>query len=60
MNLYDYERSKEIAAGDQTFTSLIMAAAWEADTQNFGRLKEAFPEIIEELERIYFTGDRLK
>jgi len=60
MNLYDYERSKEIEAEDQTFASLIMAAAWEADTLNFGKLKAAFPEIIEELEKIYFTGDRLK
>ena len=60
MGIYDYQKAKEIAAKNQTFTSLIMAAAWEADTQNFGRLKEAFPEIIEELERIYFTGDRLK
>ena len=60
MNLYDYQKSKEIAAGDQTFTSLIMAAAWKADTLNFGKLKAAFPEIIEELEKIYFTGDRLQ
>ena len=60
MNLYDYERSKEIATGESSFTSLIMAAAWEADTLNFGKLKAAFPEIIEELEKIYFTGDRLQ
>ena len=60
MDVYDYQKSKEIAAGESSFTSLIMAAAWEADTQNFGRLKEAFPEIIEELEKIYFTGDKLQ
>ena len=60
MNLYDYQKSKEIEVEDQTFDSLIMVAAWKADTLNFGRLRLAFPEIIEELERIYFTGDRLK
>jgi len=60
MSLYDYQKSKEIAAEDQTFTSLIMAASWKADTLNFGKLKTSFPEIIEELEKIYFTGDRLK
>ena len=60
MGIYDYQKSKEIEAGDQTFTSLIMAAAWKADILNFGRLKLAFPEIIEELEKIYFKGDRLQ
>lgn len=37
-----------------------MAAAWKADTLNFGKLKAAFPEIIEELEKKYFRGDKLK
>jgi len=59
MNLYDYQRSKEIAAEEPSFISLIMAAAWKADTENYGRLRTAFPEIIEELEKVYFTGDRL-
>ena len=56
MNIYDYERSKEIAAEDPSFATLIMAAAWKADTLNFGRLREAFPEIIEDLEKRYFKG----
>ena len=60
MSLYDYQKSKEIATEDQTFTSLIMAAAWKADTENYGKLKAAFPEIIEELEKICFKGDRSK
>lgn len=60
MNNYDYQKSKEISAEKHSFISLIMASAWKADTLNFGRLRTAFPEIIEELERIYFTGDRLK
>jgi len=60
MSLYDYQKSKEISTEETSFDSLIMAAAWKADIVNFGRLKVAFPEIIEELEKIYFVGDRLK
>jgi len=56
MNLYDYERSKEIAAEEPSFAILIMAAAWKADTLNFGRPREAFPGIIEDLEKRYFRG----
>ena len=60
MSLYDYQKSKEIAAEEPSFTTLIMAAVWEADTLNFGKLRSAFPEIIKELEKIYFSGDSLK
>jgi hypothetical protein len=60
MSLYDYQKSKEIAAEEPSFASLIMAAAWKADTLNYGKLKAAFPEIIEELEKICFTGDKLQ
>jgi len=60
MSLYDYQKSKEIAAEGPSFASLIMAAVWEADTVNFGRLRLVFPEIIKELEKIYFSGDSFK
>jgi len=60
MSLYDYQKSKEIAADEPSFVSLIMASAWKADNLNFGRLRLAFPEIIEEFEKIYFTGDKLQ
>jgi len=60
MSLYDYQKSKEIATEEPSFASLIMATAWKADTLNYGRLRTAFPEIIEELEKIYFGGDKLK
>lgn len=56
MNNYDYEKSKEIAAEGYSFETLIMAAVWKAETLNYGRLKKAFPEIIGELEKIYFKG----
>ena len=60
MSLYDYRKSKEIAAKEPSFESLIMAAAWNADTLNYGKLKVAFPEIIEELEKTNLTGDKSK
>ncbi|MBA7591699.1 hypothetical protein ES708_33860 [subsurface metagenome] len=60
MSLYDCQKSKEIAAGVPSFRSLIMAAAWKADTLNYGKLKVAFPDITGELEKICFTGDKLK
>ncbi|MBA7542532.1 hypothetical protein ES705_34855 [subsurface metagenome] len=60
MSLYNYQKSKEIAAKEPSFVSLIMAAAWNADTLNYGKLKAAFPEIIEELKKIYFRGDNLQ
>jgi hypothetical protein len=58
MSLYDYEESKKIAAEGPSSTSLIMAAAWKADTLKFGKLKSAFPEIIEEFKKRYFTGGK--
>ena len=60
MSLYDYQKSKEIAAEEPSFVSLIMAATWKANTLNFGRLRTAFPDIIKELEKIYFRGDKSK
>lgn len=60
MSLRDYQKSKKIAAEEPSFVSLIMAAAWNADTLNFGKLKVAFPEIIEELEKISFKGNKSK
>jgi len=60
MSFYDYQKSKEISSEAPSFKSLIMAAAWKADTLNYGKLKVAFPEIIKELEKKYFRGNKLK
>ncbi len=60
MSFYDYQKSKEISSKDLSFRSLIMSAAWQADPLNYGKLTAAFPEIIEELEKICFNGDKLK
>jgi len=56
MSLYDYEESKKITEEGPSFASLIIAAAWKADTLESGKLKSAFPEIIGEFEKRYFMG----
>jgi len=56
MNLYDYERSKEIAKEETSFETLIMAAAWKADISDFRKLRFVFPKIIKEMEETYFSG----
>ena len=45
LNLIDYEISKRISAIDLPFASLIAAAMRKADSDNFARLKQAFPEL---------------
>ena len=52
MSLYAYEHSARIAAVEP-FDALIMAAMRRADTENFRKLKAAFPELADELERRY-------
>ena len=60
MSLYDYFRSRDIAAMDVSFYSIVMAAMREADTDNLAKLKYAWPEIWEELEARYHSpGGRL-
>ncbi len=53
MSLYDYEKSKEIAAQDYPFYALIMAAIRQADTDNALMLKMAFPVTFEEFAARY-------
>lgn len=49
MSLFDYERSKYVAALDEPFHALIMAAMRQADTDNLAKLQFAFPETWREL-----------
>ena len=49
MSLYSYQKSKEISAKGYPFDSLIMAAFRKSDTNNTEKLKQAFPEIWEEI-----------
>ena len=53
MSLYDYQKSKEIAAEDYPFYALIMAAMRQADSNNIDLLKFAFSETWHELEARY-------
>lgn len=55
MSHYDYEKSKEISAEDPPFASLIMAAMRKADTENTAKLKGAFPQIFNELQKRYWA-----
>lgn len=49
MSKYDYEVSRRIGAQGHPFYALIMAALRQADTVNYERLKDAFPEIEREV-----------
>ena len=51
MSLYDYRRSIEIAAQDEPFYALIMAAMRQADTDNLNRLQALWPHLWTELNR---------
>lgn len=53
MSLYDYKRSQHIAALDEPFYALIMAAMRQADTGNELALRSIFPEVWSELKARY-------
>ena len=53
LNLIDYEISKRISANDIPFAALIAAALRKADTNNFARLKQAFPELTSDFKLRY-------
>lgn len=53
MSLYDYRESQIIYATDVPFYSLIMAAMRQADSINLSKLKQAFPDVYEELKERY-------
>jgi hypothetical protein len=56
MSLYDYQRSIHIAAQDEPFDALIMAAMLKADPDNLLRLQAVFPYICIEFQRRYGMG----
>ena len=53
MSRYDYEVSRQISILDYPFYALIMAAMRQADTNNTGKLKAAWPDVYEELRERY-------
>ena len=60
MSYYDYKCSQQIAAQDYPFYALVMAAMWQADSDNLEALKAAFPQVYQELlDRYNAPGGRL-
>lgn len=53
MSYYDYKISQQIGLHDIPFQALIMAAMRQADTENMGRLRAAFPDVAAELDVRY-------
>ena len=51
MSLYDYRRS--IMVSDEPFYALIMAAMRKADDVNIEKLRDAWPDVWEELRLRY-------
>ena len=64
MSYHEYERARTLVARDEPFYALIMAAMRKADSSNLWRLKQAWPEVWEELQARYnapggkLEGDR--
>lgn len=56
MSHYDYVTSREIAKGDPPFAALVMAALRKADSENYARITEAFPEITAEFRYRYWSS----
>ena len=52
MGIREYRESMSLA-GDGSFYGLLMAAMRNADTKNSEKLKTAFPEIYDELQKRY-------
>jgi len=60
MSLYDYMASQTIAARDEPFYALIMAAGRKADTENLALLEACWPDTIADLRARYNApGGRL-
>ena len=53
MSMYDYEVSQEIDRQDPPFYALIMAAMRKASTRNLEKLRDAWPEVWNELQARY-------
>lgn len=55
MSRYDYERSRVLELDDEPFYALIMAAMRKADDDNLRLLREAWPEVWDELYARYHS-----
>lgn len=59
MSLHEYRASISIAARDEPFYALIMAAMRKADTENTSKLRAAWPEVYDELFARYHSAGGL-
>ena len=59
MSLYDYRQSQIIEVRNYPFYACIMAAMRQADSDNAYILREAFPEVWNELQERYDAPDGL-
>jgi hypothetical protein len=55
MSLHSYHVSLKLLRDDPPFYSLVMAALRKADTRNLALLRQAFPEVVDELARRYIA-----
>jgi len=53
VSLHEYEQSKVLASYDYPFYALLMAAIRKADTDNYRKFCDAWPEVVEELRERY-------
>lgn len=53
MSYHEYVASRELVMRDLPFYSLIMAAMHKADTANAALLRNAFPDVWDELQARY-------
>lgn len=53
MSYFDYVVSRRVAVMDAPFHSLIMAAYRQADTRNAALIRDAWPDVVAELEARY-------
>ncbi len=49
MSLNDYECGMKIEAEDWPFYAVLQAAIRQADSDNLEKLRQGFPEVVEEL-----------
>ncbi len=53
MSLHGFEVAMQLGRGNTPFGALIMAAMAKADTANVEKLREAWPDVWEELNARY-------
>jgi len=52
---HEFERALALWKADEPFYGLIMAAMLRADTENMEKLRAAFPDVHEELDKRYWA-----